>query len=155
MNLLNLKQFWQELWALFHPGVPAPLPARLEYPITPAEVGALLPASTEHYYLWDNSYWCVSLEDWKRIFDDVRRGLPAYVAEKFDCEDFAVVVTARVLERYELNTCGFAAGQSPLGYHGFNLFVAPDGDGFKLHVLEPQTGEIDPPGYLPDQIIFG
>ncbi len=125
-----------------------------EFSLTGATLGALMPASTEHYYLWDNSYWCVSLEDWKRIFDDVRRGLPAYVLEKFDCEDFAVAVTARVLQKYELNTCAIACGQSPMGYHGFNLFVTPVRDGFKLHILEPQTGEIDPIGYSLDTVIF-
>ncbi len=116
----------------------------------------LVKDATDHVYIWDSQYWAVSLEDWKRIFNDVRSSLPKYLLDRFDCEDFAMLVMARVLERYGLNTCGVATGQVPFGYHGYNLFVARHDNGyFYLHVLEPQTGEIDPLGYNKDTVIFG
>ncbi len=147
---MSLQEIWQELLSLLHP---AP-PSFTEYPLTGEEVGGLCAGAKDHVYVWDNRYWCVSMEDWKRIFDDVRSNLPSYVPEKFDCEDFAVSVTARIIERYKLNTCAFVCGQSPMGYHGFNLFIAKEGNAFKLHVLEPQNGQVDPEGYIPETVIF-
>ncbi len=127
----------------------------VEYPLTGNQVFELVKDATDHVYIWDSQYWTVSLEDWKRIFDDVLSGLPKYLLDRFDCEDFAMIVMARILERYGLNTCGVAVGKVPFGYHGYNLFVEWEEGQPKLHVLEPQTGEIDPQGYEKDTVIFG
>ena len=110
-------------------------------------------------YLWDYGYWYVSLEDWGEIFRDVLLNMPKYTADKFDCENFAMLTTARVLEKYHLNTCGVAVGASPFGEHGYNLFVAKIEGGTELFILEPQSGDIypveQPEGYKPRIIILG
>jgi hypothetical protein len=110
-------------------------------------------------YLWDYSYWYVSLEDWGEIIRDVLLGMPKYTAEKFDCENFAMLTTTRVLERHQLNTMGIAIGKSPWGEHGYNLFVAMVDDATRLFILEPQTADIypieQPEGYKPRIIILG
>ncbi len=126
-----------------------------EYQLSGQEVGDLCKDVKDHVYVWDNTYLALTMVDWQIVFDDVLRGLPKYVAEKFDCEDFSFLVTSRVLEKYQLNSCGFAVGQSPRGYHGFNVFVVKGPGSFALHTLEPQNGQIDPKGYEPEVVIFG
>lgn len=110
---------------------------------------------------WDSNYYAVKTEDWAEIIADTIFNMPAYVKDKFDCEDFALLFAARVLERYQINTCAVAIGQSPYGYHGFNIFFAWEGGerGLRGYILEPQTGEIwsfdDSSGYEPDLILIG
>ena len=108
----------------------------------------------EKAYLWDSSYWHISLEDWGKVLKDVLFGMPKYTVDKFDCENFAMLVSARVSERYQLNTCGIAIGQSPWGEHGYNILVHEDG----LMYFEPQTGDFIPikdGSYKARLIIFG
>ena len=66
-----------------------------------------------------------------------------------------MLASARTSELFKLNTCGIAIGQSPFGYHGFNLFVSDAG----LFYLEPQTGDIynivENSGYKAKLAIFG
>jgi len=114
----------------------------------------LQPLALERSYLWDYSYWYVSLEDWGRVLEDVMIGMPKYTTDKFDCENFAMLTSARVSERYKLNTCGIAVGESPWGEHGYNLLVHRDG----LIYYEPQTGdyiEVADGSYKARLVIFG
>lgn len=105
--------------------------------------------------LWDRRFYCVSHSDWGRVFGDVLLNMPKYTADKFDCENFALLVTARVAEKYRLNSCGIAIGDSPWGYHGYNIFLSDAG----LFYLEPQNGDVFPvgedSGYKADLVIFG
>lgn len=110
---------------------------------------------SDHLYMWDGTYWVLSMADWQRVIQDALASLPKYLAEKFDCEDFAFLCMSRITEKYQINGCGVAVGKSPLGYHAFNIFVAWEGDKLVAHILEPQTGSIDPPGYSMDTVIFG
>lgn len=109
-------------------------------------------------FLWDSCFFCTTLEDWGKVFEDVLLGMPKYTTEKFDCENFAMLVSARVSERYRLNTCGVAIGDSPQGRHGFNLFIAV-AYGMEALYLEPQTGEVFPldsnSGYKAEIVIMG
>jgi len=105
-------------------------------------------------FLWDYNYWYVSLEDWGKVLKDVLFGMPKYTVDKFDCENFAMLASARVSERYQLNTCGIAIGQSPWGEHGYNILVYEDG----LMYFEPQTGDFIPikdGSYKARLVIFG
>ena len=115
----------------------------------------LEPLRLKHLFLWDANYYYVSHEDWGKVFADVLLNMPKYTVSKFDCENFAMLTTARVLERYELNTCGIAIGQSPLGYHGWNIFLSDAG----LFYLEPQTSMIydikEDSGYQAEIVILG
>lgn len=92
----------------------------------------------EQLYLWDHKYWYVGHEDWGRVFHDILLNMPEYTTDKFDCEDFALLTSARISERYKLNGCGIAIGDSPWGYHGFNIFLSESG----LYYLEPQDGMV-------------
>jgi len=100
-------------------------------------------------YCFDSKYYYVSHEDWGVIFADVLMNMPAYISQKFDCEDFAILVKARVNERWKLNTVAVIIGDTPAGRHGFNMFLSDEG----LFLLEPQTGdvfEIGEKGYEPE-----
>lgn len=105
--------------------------------------------------LWDRRYYCVSHSDWGKVFGDVLLNMPKYTKDKFDCENFALLVSARVAEKYKLNSCGIAIGDSPWGRHGFNIFLSDVG----LFYLEPQNGDVFPieedSGYKADLVIFG
>jgi len=109
----------------------------------------------QHLYLWDSNYWYVSLEDWGKVLKDVTFGMPKYTKERFDCSNFAMLTSARVSETYKLNTCGICVGDSPWGYHGFNLILAEDG----LYYFEPQTGDVysvtENSGYRAHIVILG
>lgn len=105
--------------------------------------------------LWDALYYYVSLKNWGAILFDVLRNAPKYTVDKFDCENFAFLTSAKVSQKYRLNTCGIAIGDSPVGRHGFNIFLCETG----LFYFEPQTGDIYPveeaSGYRAEIVIFG
>ena len=131
------------------------LPKPVEYPLEFQEMVARLQSlRLESSYLWDYKYWCISLEDRGKVLKDVLINMPKYTVDKFDCDNFAMLCSARVSERYKLNTCGIAIGQSPWGEHGYNLLVYPKG----LIYFEPQTGDfisIEDSGYKARLVIFG
>jgi len=127
----------------------------IEYQLNATELSAMLqPLGLERAYLWDYNYWFISLMDWGKILKDVTFGMPKYTVDKFDCENAAMLVSARVSERYHLNTCGIAIGQSPWGEHGYNLLVTET----NLIYFEPQTGDFIPTddgSYKAHTVLFG
>uniref|UniRef100_A0A6M3IY14 Agglutinin C-terminal domain-containing protein n=1 Tax=viral metagenome TaxID=1070528 RepID=A0A6M3IY14_9ZZZZ len=133
----------------------AHLPILTEYQMSGADLSVQMGTlALEKYYLWDYNFWYVSLMDWSKVMKDVAMGMPKYTVDKFDCENFAVLTAARVSERYKLNTCGIAIGQSPWGEHGYNILVTETG----FIYYEPQTGdfiEIADGSYAARLVIFG
>ena len=132
------------------------LPSITEFEMDANQLANLLqPLGLRELHLWDSRYFYCSHEDWGKVFTKVLLGMPKYTAEKFDCENYAMLTSARTSELFRLNTCGIAIGQSPFGYHGFNLFVSEAG----LFYLEPQTGDIysvsENSGYKAEIAIFG
>lgn len=131
------------------------LPKPTEFQASITDMFAWLsPLCLQKQYLWDNNYWYISLVDWGKVLKDVCFGMPKYTADKFDCENFAMLVSSRVSVRYQLNTCGIAIGASPMGEHGFNLLVTETG----LIYFEPQTGDfipVDDGSYIAHTVIFG
>ncbi len=130
-----------------------------EYPILGDDLEQLLePLKLKQHFIWDSNYWYISRDDWDKVFKDVLSNQLKYTPEKFDCEDFAFSTMVRITEKYALNTCAVAIGQSPMGYHGFNLFLAGNEEERKFFILEPQNGSIWPvensQGYIPEIVIF-
>ena len=126
-----------------------------EYQLSAAELmSRLQPLGLKQAYIWDYQYWAISLEDWGKVLKDVCLGMPKYTADKFDCENFAMLTSARVSERYQLNTCGIAIGKSPFGEHGYNLLITET----ELMYFEPQTGDFIPVedgSYKAHTVLFG
>jgi len=132
------------------------LPSITELETTANELNRLAqPLGLRELYLWDSRYFYCSHEDWGKVLRKVLLDMPKYTREKFDCENYAMLTAARTSELFKLNTCGIAIGQSPFGYHGFNIFVSDAG----LFYLEPQTGDIfsvtENSGYKAEIVIFG
>ena len=131
------------------------IPNLTEYEISGTDLhGILQVLNLKQEYLWDRNYFYVSHEDWGKVFKDVLLNMPKYTADKVDCENFAMLVSARISEKYELNTCGIAIGDGPTGRHGFNIFLSDAG----LFYMEPQTGVVysvdENSGYRADLVIF-
>ena len=103
-------------------------------------------------YLFDSTYWYPDVQGWANILTDVLFGMPAFVDELWDCDNFALEVKARVAIRYKINAMGIVIGNSPQGYHAWNAYVS----GGLLLYLEPQTGEIweRDSSYQPDLILW-
>ena len=132
------------------------LPSITEFEMSAATLKGLLePLGLRELHLWDDKYFYCSHEDWGKVFAKVLLNMPRYTAERFDCSNYAMLASARTSELFKLNTCGIAIGQSPWGYHGFNLFVSEAG----LFYLEPQTFDIynvkENSGYKAELVIFG
>lgn len=132
------------------------LPKLPEYELSAQDLSEQLQTlGLEKLYLWDHKYWYASLEGWGKVFADVLLNMPKYTTDKFDCENFALLTCSKVSERYQLNTCGIAIGDSPWGYHGFNIFITEVG----LYYLEPQDGMMYPTtedsGYKAQIVIMG
>lgn len=131
--------------------VPEPTPEPKEYCVPIKEMESLLHSTfpKAQLMLWDKKYYYTSMERWGEILEDVLMNMPERAVHKFDCENFAFLTSSRVNERYHLNTCAIAIG---MGWsHGFNVFIAENKD---VHILEPETGEIDP-NYFVDFLIMG
>jgi len=102
----------------------------------------------------DNSYWYVGVQDWITILSKTRASMPSYLVDRFDCDKYAFITAARVVLESFLNTCAVCIGDSPFGYHSWNIVMTPVG----LYYFEPQNGNFwlvqgwTAP-YKPDRII--
>ena len=105
--------------------------------------------------LWDSTYYYTKAEDWAEVFDYIyfKFDMPKYIAERTDCDDFALLMKGLVSAFFGLNYFGVVLGSSPMGYHAWNLFKADNG----LLQLEPQTGKFFPLGekdYKPEWVLL-
>jgi len=105
----------------------------------------------DHY----QTYYYVSAKDWAEIFSYIyfEFDMPSFTQARFDCDDFAILLKALVSYLFRLNCFGFVLGNTPMGYHAWNLFRTDD----DWLCLEPQTGNIFPlgeRGYTPEYIII-
>ena len=132
------------------------LPNITEIEMDASELKNMLnPLGLRELHLWDNRYWYTTHENWGLVFQKVLLDMPKYTAERFDCSNFSLLASARTSELFKLNTCGICIGQSPWGYHGFNIFPSEIG----LFYMEPQTSDIysvtENSGYKAELVIFG
>jgi hypothetical protein len=74
-----------------------------------------------------------------------------YVAEYYDCDDFAWNFKALASQRYE-NGVGFVIGWYRKGLHAWNCAIMADG----IYQIEPQTKSVfrDGKGYRPLMVII-
>ena len=90
----------------------------------------------------DRSFWTCTLEDWKEIIEQTEVDEVRYVAERTDCDDFAVALKGLVALKYGINAIGMVVDIT--GKHAYNIIVVSNADGtFSAHALEPQTDQID------------
>ena len=82
----------------------------------------------------DNKYQVTTQKDMKKIIDWDWTDNKKYVAEKYDCDNFAFSFKAMVDKRFGLNGVGLVIDYS--GGHAYNIVVFQDGS---VKIFEPQS----------------
>ena len=82
----------------------------------------------------DNKYQVTTQKDMKKIIDCDWTDNKKYVAEKYDCDNFAFSFKAMVDRRFGVNNVGLVIDYS--GGHAYNIIVFNDGS---VRLFEPQT----------------
>jgi len=108
--------------------------------------------------LLDGQYYFTDLDGWLKIIWDLTFASSLYKASRFDCDNYAFKAMNQCAERYGLNTMAYVSGNSPQGYHAFNMVYT--GDEFLL--FEPNngftwSGQLFPfgiNGYEPDTVLL-
>lgn len=100
-------------------------------------------------------YYYTKAAGWAEVFDYIyfKFPMPKYIVGRMDCEDFAMMVKGLVSALFGLNYFGVVFGNTPFGYHGWNI-LRSDGE---LWQFEPQTGECFPlgeEGYKPEYVLL-
>ena len=109
-------------------------------------------------FSFDSWYYYTDLNGWGKLLPDLIIHSDLYKEDKFDCEDYALKAQVICAERYGLNAFRLCLGNSPQGFHGFNIFYF--GEGFML--WEPNGGfelsgsafEVGEEGYLPKYVLL-
>ena len=105
--------------------------------------------------LIDSSYFYTKAEGWAEVFDFIffKFNMPKYLIDRMDCDDFAILLKGLVTSFFGLNYFGVVFGNTPAGYHAYNIFKTEVG----LLQLEPQTGnmgELGEHGYKAEYILL-
>ncbi len=100
-------------------------------------------------------YYYVNGEKWAEVMEYIyfKVEKPKYIEARMDCEDFAFWMKGMVSGFFGLNWFGVVFGESPMGYHAWNILMTENG----VMYFEPQTGEFFPPdekGYVAEYIIM-
>jgi len=91
-------------------------------------------------WLWDSKFYTFSLDDWKKVVTNDFTDRLKYLAETFDCEDFAKLFSSVMNVVFGVNACGIALGATirkdtnELGYHAYNAIPLDN----TLYIFEPQ-----------------
>lgn len=84
--------------------------------------------------LLDTKYWVCSRLDFEAIIQWDWTDKKKYVAEKYDCDNFAFSFKARMDRKFHLNNVGLVIDYS--GGHAYNCVVFSDGT---AELFEPQS----------------
>ena len=91
--------------------------------------------------LLDRKYWTVDIYGWLKIIDNWKKNKYNYIADRFDCDDFALLMAGLVA--YTCYKSGFkkqlAFGIAWSNIHAYNLYVDKN---LTVWVWEPQTASI-------------
>ena len=82
----------------------------------------------------DNKYIAVPKKEFQKIIDWDWTDNKKYIAEKYDCDNFAFSFKARVDRRFHVNTVGLVIDYD--AGHAYNVIVFADGS---MKIFEPQS----------------
>ena len=82
----------------------------------------------------DNKYVAVSEKEFQKIIDWDWTDNKKYVAEKYDCDNFAFSFKARVDRKFHINTVGLVIDYD--GGHDYNIIIFSNGTS---KIFEPQS----------------
>ena len=89
----------------------------------------------------DSKFWTCNEADWKKIIDFDWTDEKRFVADQYDCDNFAFNFKARVARKFGVNSVGLVVDYS--GKHAYNLIVFSDGT---WKIFEPQSDRWPNPG---------
>jgi hypothetical protein len=96
--------------------------------------------------LMDSNYYLTGIDKWKDIIaSDWLMGTKKYIADKFDCDNFAYCFASHCSELYDISvaTCYGRVWQkdtgADLGLHYWNVIMTQETDGRHLYFYEPQN----------------
>lgn len=92
----------------------------------------------------DGTYFTCSLEEWKKFLQEDNLNSHAYIADKFDCEDFAIGLRARATER-GISLGMLIVSSDDVEGHMLNFFIVKETGGLAVYFLDPQTDEVSRP----------
>lgn len=94
--------------------------------------------------LYDSKYHLIEWYQWRQIIEADWINYYKWLAEFWDCDDFARSFSSHVSEIFHINTAGMTCGQiydvtsgSLIGGHCFNVLPATGGGETKLYIYEP------------------
>jgi len=91
-------------------------------------------------WILDNRYRTTTLDGFRRIIEWDRTNLRPYIAEFWDCDDYAWRFKSNVTTTFLVNGIGFVIDWSePECAHSYNVLFPTDSDPV---VYEPQTDQI-------------
>ena len=120
---------------------------RTEKKFTPQEVGQAIQQSgiiSGGVQLWDSVYWAVPDSVWLDIIQHSGVDKRKYVAERFDCDDFAFAFKGMVSEQLQVNGCGIVADAG--SQHAYIVILVKTNSGVQAKFLEPQNDRLVPVG---------
>ena len=82
----------------------------------------------------DNKYVAVSEKEFQKIIDWDWTDNKKYVAEKYDCDNFAFSFKARLDRKFHINTVGLVIDYD--GGHAYNIIIFSNGTS---KIFEPQS----------------
>ncbi len=92
--------------------------------------------------LADSKFFTTNLQGLQEILSRDWTNLVPYVAEISDCDKYATRLYSHLCDFYKINAIVPVWGDTDQGYHGFNLAVIKDADGFIARLVEPQSDAI-------------
>ena len=78
----------------------------------------------------DGAYWYTDSEGWGKILWDMVFNSNLYKQDVFDCDDYALKAMITCRERYGLNGMVGVMGNTPNGYHMWNMVLVRIDSGY-------------------------
>ena len=105
----------------------------------------------------DTMFYTCDLWSMRQILTKDWSNLVPYIIDKSDCDKFAIRLYEHLCTFYGITSALPVWGMTTSGYHGFNIIVLAEADGYAVRLIEPQTDSIfvvdGPLGkYMPDTI---
>ena len=88
----------------------------------------------------DSDYVALPRTEWDGIIRQSRVDTTKYVAQEYDCDNFALALYDEIVNGRRLRACAMVVDYS--GKHAYNILFVSTHDGPKCHILEPQTDHI-------------
>jgi len=97
-------------------------------------------------WCWDAKFWYSSISDFKTIISKDFINRLKWIAESFDCDNFASLFSSLLTITWGYNGVGVGLGavldketKKILGYHAYNCILVEENGKNVLYLYEPQT----------------